>query len=562
MQNHLDVLEKTNNWRINILLYVAVVFIVSFPFLLSYYKIGIQTAFGSFAADSMTYMAVAIHTIEKGFITFNQSTITNGYQPLWQYLLIILQAIFNFTPRSFVSATLIFSVLIVAIGYVGMVRGVTKYWGFTTAAIMALLISPGAFALFFEPSIGHESRDAALLYSFTNWAFVNSMESATTVLGFGLLIMFILQNLANLQYSKADNAISTQIYSFFPRICLCIILFSRLDDIFIYISLALSIFIFSRGSILTRVREILIISLPGIIAVLVYMVLNMITVGTPVAASGLLKTGIAFSENFNQLLKVMYHFDATKASRMIPMIVSMIAGGLGSIFLIKSLLDNSPNLLDKNRFLVIYLLLPLAGYVFFKSLFHFTLVSLWHQGWWYYTGQIFVFNFLIGIGVCRLLTSNNLLVWPALGLLSIVCVVQMIDAGNRLGHLNGYSLKFYKLWSNREEINKELKAIDQDMKLIDSTDGVYGFILDIPSELATGLTMSTKDERADVAEKGTVPALYERGYTVVPLMVNDKWSGHYVSTATLDKLGFEYTEIYHDLESDAKFYKLNKQNSD
>lgn len=541
---------------IHLALIVGVALIVTLPFLLSWYKVGTETIFGSFAADSMVYLAITRHTVEHGFFTFNQETMTNGFHPLWQYLQILIQLAAHLSTDGLLMMAFILSLIGVAGGFLAITRGVLLYWGVASAFLLPLLIVPGLFTLFFEPSMGHDSKDSALLYSFTSWAFVNGVESPATIFSLGLFVLAILSALAKQDENEAGKIAFTSIYSWFPRIALGMIVLSRTDDIFIFGGMALSVLMFQPGSFLVRVRDIFIISLPAMVAVILYMVYNYANLGIPLPASGLTKTDLALTENINHFISVLRNFDATRAARLIPMLTLLAAGGF--TFLLCSLwaLRVSDSLSARYHALLIYLVIPLAGYVFLKSMFQFVLVGLWHQGWWYYAGQIFTFNFLLGVAICQMLTSSNLRYLFAVFILSVVCLVQIIDTGHRITQTKGYASTFYKLWSNKSEINRALLAIDPDMKIIDNTDGLYSFMLDMPAGLGTGLQISTEEERAAVAEKGIVRAFYDRGFTVIPIIRGTTWEGHYKQQPMLDRLQFAYEEIYHDPVSGVGFYRL------
>ena len=58
-----------------------------FPALLDLWTGGARRAIGYLAADAFYYLTVARNWLDYGTTTFDQVTITNGYQPLWQFAL-------------------------------------------------------------------------------------------------------------------------------------------------------------------------------------------------------------------------------------------------------------------------------------------------------------------------------------------------------------------------------------------------------------------------------------------------------------------------------------------
>ena len=503
----------------------------------------------------MYFLAIAKNTIKSGFITFNQQEITNGFQPLWQYILILVQFVFRPSVYSQLLLTFGLSLFLVILGFFAVIRGARRYWGSREAAILPFLLLPGAFALFFEPTLGHETHDPALLYSFSAWAFVNGMESAVTVFVFGILFMVLLSNLSI--FTETTPSIR-EVFSPSTRILLPLIVLARLDDVFLLASLIITLVLFFPGNLREKTRDIAIVLFPTFIVMSIYVAYNAVTAGVALPISGLSKTQFALLPNVKEVVSLLFSFSVREAYRIIPMVVFIAFGGATFLYGAWTLKKHAPNLMRKENNLIIFLLLPLSGYILLKGLFHFTAVYYLHQGWWYYTGQLFLFNIIVAVALSRILGRLNLGYAFAFLLALSVTGLQIVDTGHRLATLGGYARANYIVWKNHEALNANLTAIDREMKLIDNTDGLYGFILDMPVASGTGLVFS-RQERDAADKKGTIDALVERGFTVIPVSRSDAWEGHYLR---LSAIGRNADRIYTDPRTSIGFYRLSARKNE
>lgn len=356
-------------------------FLISAPFILSFLKIGERTLFGCFAADTMYYLTIAKNTVLYGFITFNQETVTNGFQPLWQYILVLFQWILSPSLENQLLLAFLVNLLLVTLGFGAALWGVISYLGLRVAGIMPFLMLPGAFTLFFEPSIGHSAGDSALLYSFSSWGFVNGMESGVSIAAFGLFLMTTFLRLA-----RADkHARGPEIFSFWPSIWLAAIVLARLDNILLVLSIALTILLFDNGDVSRRVRQNAQIFVPVAVFVLLYMAYNLVTVGVVLPLSGLQKTEFALVGNFKDTLSLLANYRVGIARRILPMLMFILSGVVMFIYALFEF-NEDPSKEDwRERIFKKYVVMLLSGYLFLKATFHFSIVDWPNQGWWYYS---------------------------------------------------------------------------------------------------------------------------------------------------------------------------------
>jgi len=70
-----------------LILFLTIVVLAVYPPMTVLVERGAAAAFQFFAADSMTYLAVAKNSQGKPFFTFDGQNPTTGFHPLWQWLL-------------------------------------------------------------------------------------------------------------------------------------------------------------------------------------------------------------------------------------------------------------------------------------------------------------------------------------------------------------------------------------------------------------------------------------------------------------------------------------------
>ena len=221
------------------------------PFALSLATAGERTLFGVLAPDAMYYLAIAKNAARGFFLSFNQETLTNGFQPLWQYLLALAAWLLRPGPAALLWGTFWTCLALVALGVGAAVWGVQARFGPRVAWAMPFLLLPGAFALLFEPAIGHASLDPALQYGFSVWAFVNGVESGLGVAAFGLLLATLLANLVR----RGPEASPEVIFSGWARVWLAVIVLARLDDVFLFAGVAAAVLLCGGSSPAQRVRQ-------------------------------------------------------------------------------------------------------------------------------------------------------------------------------------------------------------------------------------------------------------------------------------------------------------------
>lgn len=537
------------------LLVLLVAVLVAVPFAGSLIQVGERTYFGCFAADAMYYLAIAKNSASCDFITFNRESATNGFQPLWQYLLVLVTRTFEPSLELLLRVTFGLSLVLVIVGFSAVTLGTRRFLGRRIAIALPFLLLPGVFALLFEPSAGHASVDSALLYSFSGWAWVNGVESGLSIAAFGLLLMTILGRLSR----AGPGARSTDIFSPAVRVLLGIVVLSRLDDIFLPLAMALSVLLFDGGGLARRVGDLVRIMAPSALMVVAYLVYNLVTVGTLLPVSGLEKTSFVLVANLERAASLIHHYRPEVASRILPMLIMAAAGTVILVYTLFDLRRRREGSGMREFGFERWLVLPISAYLLLKATFYLTMVDMWQQGWWYYSCQIFAFNFILAIGLLRILASRTVAYVFLMLLAATVTLSHSVDTGHRLGNLQHYARVYQALWAQRDAINARLEAIDPGMKVIDNTDGLYGLILNAPVGSGTGLTFST-EERREAAEKGKLATLVDHGFDVLPcLRIEGEWGGHYIAIEELELRHEVLCEFPLDERTEVIFHRLSHE---
>jgi len=169
---------------------IAVLFslLLLYPPFYGLYCCGIEAIFGYFADDAFYYLTVAKNST-FGFFTFDGEQPTNGFHPLWQYILTVLFGVLGRHDLQMqMYVTYMLGAVFVTLGFVFM--GWSRY-SITKSLFWPLWLIPGPFYLLF--TVKGASLDVAhgLTYTFCPWALMNGMESPCSVLAGGMFVYLL-----------------------------------------------------------------------------------------------------------------------------------------------------------------------------------------------------------------------------------------------------------------------------------------------------------------------------------------------------------------------------------
>jgi hypothetical protein len=255
---------------------------------------------------------------------------------------------------------------------------------------------------------------------------------------------------------------------------------------------------------------------PTVLALVVFMILNQILVGAPVPTSGSGKIGIGLMGNLGLLWSYFKSHGGDQQDRIAALLFCIV---IGAVFLLIGLrqikvvakTSNAQHYLASGTLLVgVFLLL--------NAVFLFTLVPLWNQGYWYYFPMIFMAAFVMACYIV-LVGKNFQITGYLLSLFILIFVVNM-PAINRLATQppTKYALVSSILWKQQERIAALLESQFGKFKIIDTYDGAFAYLLNVPTRSITGLVASPAEAAKGIADFwGNA---IKDGFNVVPLAEN------------------------------------------
>jgi len=247
----------------------AMLAVATLLWLAGWWARGWVSAWPRFQDDAYYYLVIARNAAVGHGFTMDQMSATNGFQPLWQWLLVALAWATGGDVEIFLAAAQVLSVLLFALA-VGLLCGFAR----------ARLGS--------EPAIGIALL--VLLPRFLNIA-LSGMESCLLILIETAVVLEATRSraLARLEPSAADARLG---------VWLGLLMLARLDSVFVLFAFAVAIGVrgLARGGepparrVLRVVAKELVVFAPAVALVTPYLIWNEVAFGHLVPISGVLKT--------------------------------------------------------------------------------------------------------------------------------------------------------------------------------------------------------------------------------------------------------------------------------
>jgi hypothetical protein len=474
------------------------------PPVYSIHKLGIEAVFNFFAQDAFAYLAVAQHST-MGFYSFDGELATNGFHPLWQ---MYLTGLFHWAQNSdqvFQLYVVFFScILFTTLGYI--VTGLAAYT-ITKSKVLAILTVPGIFYLTFS---------FVMRFFNSPWSFMNGMESCLSVLCGGMLF-----GVLSLHYNDPEKYDNSNSFFLIIGIIICLMVMSRLDDIFLLCSFSVCIVLFGKQTLKARLLKAGLLSLPSALFLTGYLLFNLYTVGLGLPISGLAKAGWAMWDNLGQLISILVlePFPREESVHLsfvngVYRHIQMTWPMLISIWFVAWIWTHRSVDMEGRQKNVYFV--ALLVYVCLKALYNLIAVHTNYQGIsWYYSFSIMTINFVALILLSKAhwqwADENKLVKMWAVALLAIFLIIHVIfatkktlDRGNIL----------YAFWKDRKMIVSTLSAKSPGLKLVEFDDGVINYSLGIPSVHGTGFVL---DYQGYLASKNGrfLDYCYKRGFNTL-----------------------------------------------
>ena len=454
---------------------------------------GRDAIFNLFAADAYYYLAIAKNTPLGSLATFDGVSPTNGFHPLWQYFLVVVHAGVGTSDDALLWATFAAS--------------------FTAATAALCLLSsvirerhesiwPAAFLV---PGVFHLLAPEASLYSLAAWRAVNGMETAFSL----LFISLIVYRLARID--AAAHGSSWRARDYLELGCLsALAILSRLDNLALVLAMPLYLVRSDRR----RTHAIALLA-PPLAAFAAYVAWNVAVGLPPLPVSGTTKSTFMLWRNARVVAEALLEplgasigVRAAAGWMLRAKFLGLLSIGcaLCLVIAVASARLSLPNIANVRLFsaelwakaklttapraalwlpIVILFAVRLAYYVAF--------VELSHQGFWYYTDAAVVITAVLVLSV-RISRSIALavvgsIVWIATAGPAIRDFVRFTEERRWCPHI---------LREESEHLDRCLE-FGARKKIIDFSDGLFAYFLNVEAQPGLGLTANAVGHRMHAA---------------------------------------------------------------
>ena len=497
------------------LLIGLVLLLLAEPIFLGFRNLGAVVMFNFLAEDTMYYGLIANNYLKYGFPTGDGVTVSNGFQPLWGFFLMAVFKVFRIDLAYQLQTIFALSVFFVAGAYSFIALSLQKLFGTKSAVLGILTLFPGIYFLVFEPPKA-SSPDPAFLYTLNPWSAINGMETPLLLCLYGLLIYFTINQYLKLLQSKHTFTLS-HLITWPARICLVLIVFCRLEQVFLLVAIALVGFTpFFVGRFGEKIIQLIRVFWPTVLALMVFMILNQMLVGAPLPTSGSSKVGVGLIGNLGLLWAYFKNHGGDQQDRIAALLFCMVIGALFVLIGLRKI-KSQTNTVSPQQSLAIGTFL-VGIFLLLNALFLFTLVPLWNQGYWYYFPMLLMAAFVMACYIA--LAGKYFQITGYLLSLFILILVLHMPAINRLATQppTKYALVSSILWKQQDRIAALLESQFGKFKIIDTYDGAFAYLLNVPTRSITGLVASPAE-----AAKGAADFwgnAIKDGFNVVPLAEN------------------------------------------
>lgn len=480
--------------------FILAVFCVVYPVLTLYYGRGISAVFQYFAGDAWYYMTIARNFASSGTFTFDGIYPTNGFHPLWQYILSIAFSMLQLHGQTEQILFAFFTTLtLVSVGSGFFALVIFKL---TERIWLALLASvPGIYFLLFSHIDVHYG---------STWSFINGMESGLSILFFGLFLYFLICR----DFLKEISVRTVVCCSLITTL----VSLSRLDDIFLFAPFILYLFFNDQKK--NRNFYVFLYCLIPLVLIGGYIFYNYTYSGLLLPVSGSVKSGKGFMMNYLPVLNLFYSpqlfFKETKhiiwqqeTWRVLQMIVPLLLAAVWLAFHKRYRFAGSTYYEN--------IIAVLCWYVVLKGGYNFMRVGIWSQGHWYYPLSIMIANLIMAISVNSLVRKDTKYSLKTKVLSVIGAVSWIIISGNSTNNykiISHYNMKFFSFWKERVEITNELQPILKNKGIVEVDDGIIAYSLPVHVMSGFGLALDKKAVPALKSSK-LLDLAYQRGFSFI-----------------------------------------------
>lgn len=473
--------------------------------------------FGYLAADTFYYLTVARNIVEHGRISFDQERLTNGFHPLWQFVLTLLLGFckaLHISEYHAIVGMVLANVTFIALGlwwlalaFANEKKRLSPLFIFTPIGVYSAIIS----WIWLRPNSGLDFRDRFAggppLYG-TLWSYANGMESGLVLLCYAAIAYVCVR----LRPFETDRRAAQ--FGFL----LSLFTLSRLDHVFLalpFLGLPLLGALFSRDR--AKIRRTLASTLTFGVVIGLYCGTNYFVFGSPMPVSGRLKSSFPHIqlENIDLLRKCFAQSQIVEwwiLFRMAQVVIPMIAG---LVLLLGVVRFGGPG----ERLRLAHGAAPIADFlaksalgVILLGLYNLLFVRLMAQGHWYFPVST-LFVTLTTLYFAERLKLNRFLQRGWLRPVMTILLLLSLDMSaffrlhRRLNYHLGYANFYF-------EDAPRIRAYfgKHPPKLLECDDGIVTFATRFPAMSGRGLVLDVEASRIFQATGQIVPLAFERGY--------------------------------------------------
>ena len=482
--------------------------LVAIPPLYALVRSGAHGVFNFVRADAFLYLAVAKRS-SLTWYTFDGETATNGFHPLWQFMLTALHRTIGGDTERLLVAGFLLSILVTSVGVALTSVAIFRYTG---SAFLSFLTVPGVYYL--TLGVGYDNWPI--------WSSVNCLESGVSVLAGGLALFVLSREVhrpgftLESMYDPSFRGVAWRLGLVLPLIML-----SRLDDVFVIPSFFL-VFLLTPGvPFRDRIRPAFNVVAVSTVVLILYLAYNRAYAGVFLPVSGSVKGGFVLFRSLYVGLSGAFPFliDIKEAATGRPSVpadihanvfrfVQIIGPALMSMTYAWSVAVSHKR--DARYILPI----GFAAGILVKLAYNLSYVHLWHQGSWYFALAMLMMTFffcvLVGDAYARLDTRGvaKRALYIGYAVVLLLSMGRQILSSAYVDH-NGS----YDFWTDRVAIQEALDRLDPDAKLLELDDGIISFSIESPSIHAFGFA-ADKDSAMALREGRLLAHAHERGYDI------------------------------------------------
>jgi len=482
--------------------------LVAIPPLYALVRSGAHGVFNFVRADAFLYLAVAKRS-SLTWYTFDGETATNGFHPLWQFMLTALHRTIGGDTERLLVAGFLLSILVTSVGVALTSVAIFRYTG---SAFLSFLTVPGVYYL--TLGVGYDNWPI--------WSSVNCLESGVSVLAGGLALFVLSREVhrpgftLESMYDPSFRGVAWRLGLVLPLIML-----SRLDDVFVIPSFFL-VFLLTPGvPFRDRIRPAFNVVAVSTVVLILYLAYNRAYAGVFLPVSGSVKGGFVLFRSLYVGLSGAFPFliDIKEAATGRPSVpadihanvfrfVQIIGPALMSMTYAWSVAVSHKR--DARYILPI----GFAAGILVKLAYNLSYVHLWHQGSWYFALAMLMMTFffcvLVGDAYARLDTRGvaKRALYIGYAVVLLLSMGRQILSSAYVDH-NGS----YDFWTDRVAIQGALDRLDPDAKLLELDDGIISFSIESPSIHAFGFA-ADKDSAMALREGRLLAHAHERGYDI------------------------------------------------